>query len=64
MNLNPFFKSSEMHIAQARFSICKSCPTFNNNWCGKALRKTPTSCGCYMPVKVQMINVKCPQGKW
>lgn len=64
MSLRIFFKDSEMHIAQARFKICQSCPSFNNNWCGKRLIPTATTCGCYMPVKVQMINVKCPQKKW
>ena len=44
--------------AEERYSICKSCSEFN-----------PTlynckQCGCFMLVKVRLLNSECPLGKW
>ena len=59
-----FLKQNETQIAVARMEICKKCPSFNNNWCGKRLISTNITCGCYLPVKVVTRKTSCPQKKW
>ena len=41
-------------IAGKRYAICKSCDKFN------ATTKFCKVCGCFMPLKVNMLNMSCP----
>jgi len=45
-------------VAKARWDLCSSCEKLY----------TPTNtckvCGCFMVVKTNLKNVKCPIGKW
>lgn len=44
-------------LPHARLATCQACPLYQaNNRCA--------DCGCYMPAKVQLLNAKCPKGKW
>jgi hypothetical protein len=43
--------------ASMRLSVCKQCPMYTS-------RSTCKSCGCYMPVKVQVESASCPEGRW
>jgi membrane protease subunit (stomatin/prohibitin family) len=38
-------------------SICEECPKFTK-------LKFCEECGCFMPVKVKLKDVKCPLDKW
>lgn len=44
-------------LARLRLDICRQCPLYS------AL-KTCTVCRCYMPVKAQITEAKCPKGRW
>lgn len=46
--------------ARLRLEICKRCPVFDAGWC----RRDRGGCGCKMPVKVQIPEATCPQGRW
>jgi hypothetical protein len=48
----------EKDQAQFRYTICKSCDNFN------LLLKICNKCGCFMPVKVKVLNSECPLKKW
>jgi hypothetical protein len=50
-------KVEKSDMAKTRYAICNSCDLFNTF-------KFCKSCGCYMPLKVKMTNVSCPEGKW
>lgn len=43
-------------VAELRMSTCRSCPRFNEDWCG--------DCGCYLPAKTKLPAEACPAGKW
>lgn len=50
------------HIAsdvsrKQRIEICESCPSLTK-------LKFCIECKCFMPVKVWIKNIDCPQGKW
>jgi hypothetical protein len=44
-------------LARLRFSACEKCPFLTQ-------RASCLKCGCFMPLKVQLTNAKCPEGKW
>jgi hypothetical protein len=41
-----------------RYSICKSCPKFDN------LFKRCRECNCFMPAKCKLSNSACPDNHW
>ena len=41
-------------ISNSRFKICEECPHFNN------MTKTCKICRCFMPIKVKVKIMKCP----
>jgi len=41
-----------------RMDICKECDRFREN------TQTCEICGCFMPLKSTMANMKCPIDKW
>lgn len=45
-------------ISTARLNICKSCEKY------RPTTKTCKVCNCFMPGKVHINNVSCPEGKW
>jgi len=45
-------------IYQQRMQICNSCEEFV-----KTL-KVCKSCGCFMPAKAKIANLRCPKDKW
>ena len=45
-------------VANERIEICKNCDRFN------AQAQTCELCGCFMPIKTTMANMKCPIDKW
>ncbi len=47
-------------IAGKRYAICKSCEKFN------ATTKFCKVCGCFMPLKVNLLSICCPDDppKW
>lgn len=52
-------QANEQHDkARLRLEICRRCPAYNPalQICG--------DCGCYMPIKTQVEEAKCPQGRW
>ena len=48
---------SEYGTAGLRLSVCSRCPAFTKY-------KTCSDCGCFMPIKTQLANAKCPRGNW
>lgn len=44
--------------AESRYAICLNCPQLfkPTNQCRE--------CGCFMKLKTQLANAKCPIGKW
>jgi len=46
------------YIHNERMEICKGCDRFDAN------KQTCDLCGCYMPVKTCLANMKCPQDLW
>lgn len=59
----PFNKTSNSELVK-RLKICAKCPTNNNGWCGKPLKKTAKSCGCQIHLKARHRLENCPQNKW
>ena len=47
-------------VAKGRLAICESnvCGTFNEK------SSTCEICGCYMPLKTTMANMRCPRDYW
>jgi|3_EtaG_2_1085321.scaffolds.fasta_scaffold00721_4 hypothetical protein len=52
----PVFVSSD--IAQERYQTCEECDMFDKN------TTRCKECGCFMRVKVNLANTKCPIDKW
>jgi hypothetical protein len=48
----------EKAIAQSRYNTCKGCDKFI------ASSARCLECGCFMKVKVKLLNATCPVGKW
>jgi len=46
------------YIHNERMEICKGCDRFDAN------KQTCDLCGCYLPVKTAMANMRCPQDLW
>ena len=51
-------KFVEQLVAQSRYDVCKCCEEFN-----KALA-TCKKCGCFMKLKVKLVDAECPQDLW
>ena len=51
-----FFASS--HVYKERLSICKTCEFYI-----KSVRMCK-DCGCFMPAKAKIANIRCPKDKW
>ena len=49
---------AEREVAQARFDICKQCDRF------VSITNQCMECGCFMKLKVKMLNMECPLHKW
>jgi hypothetical protein len=45
-------------VAAERLAICESCDRY------QADSKICEICGCYLPLKTTMANMKCPIDKW
>jgi len=45
-------------VSQFRMELCEECEHFRAN------SKMCKICGCYLPLKTQMANMKCPLDKW
>lgn len=48
----------EQDVIKFRFETCKSCDKFEPN------SSNCSECGCFIPMKVGMMDEKCPIGKW
>jgi hypothetical protein len=47
---------ASFEIAQARITICETCPFRANHTC--------TKCGCYYKFRANLSNKTCPAGMW
>lgn len=56
--INPNVEKSSEEDAEARYAICKECPSFIK------LTKQCKECGCFMKAKVKIKISTCPLGKW
>ena len=56
LNSNAIVDSDQKVID--RYAICEQCPSLIK------LTKQCKECGCFMPLKVKLINAVCPLGKW
>jgi len=45
-------------LSETRMSICQGCDRYSQRW------KMCKECGCFMPVKTLLADMKCPKGKW
>jgi len=45
-------------VSKQRMEICKNCDFY------KESSQTCEQCGCFMPLKTTMSNMKCPIDKW
>ncbi|NDB27945.1 hypothetical protein EB151_00135 [archaeon] len=46
------------HIYKQRMDICKACPEYMQRI------YTCRECGCFMPAKSKIANIRCPKDKW
>jgi hypothetical protein len=53
---NPTFAPRAVH--NERMNICKQCDRYLE------ITQTCELCGCFMPLKTTMSNMKCPLDKW
>ena len=56
--LNPSTPKSTDEIQKERLSVCLDCDKLIQ------LTKTCSQCGCFMEIKVKLMEAKCPLGKW
>ena len=56
--LNPNEEKVSDEEASKRFSICEECPELIK------ITKQCKQCGCFMKLKTQLKEAKCPIGKW
>lgn len=56
--LNPKQPRSGEELKEERLKVCRECEFFKPRFekCGK--------CGCFMQLKTELENAKCPIGKW
>jgi len=50
--------SAAPDLAKSRLSMCEACPSFTK------LSRQCSLCGCYMDIKVKLLEAECPAGKW
>jgi hypothetical protein len=55
---NPKQPRSGEELAAERLEICKTCKFYNQRF-AKCMK-----CGCFMKLKTNLENAKCPVGKW
>ena len=46
------------YIYKQRMDICKQCPSYMSKI------YTCKECGCFMPAKTKIANIRCPKDKW
>jgi hypothetical protein len=46
------------HVYKQRLDVCKECQYF------KKMTLLCGECGCFMPAKAKIANIRCPQDKW
>lgn len=57
-------------LSAKRFALCEVCPHFRKNIDGhpdqhaRIAGEKCNLCGCYMPVKTQLVKASCPAKKW
>lgn len=56
--LNPNAPRTPEGLVAARLEICQSCDWFRQR------SQTCRKCGCFMKLKTQLEEAKCPLGKW
>ncbi len=56
--LNPNKERSPEELAEYRLEICKGCEHFSK------LSIRCKKCGCFMKLKTNLKDAKCPIGKW
>jgi len=53
---------------ESNASQCRDCPSrvrrYGVDWCGDPMRRTDTTCGCIVYVKIRTPGEECPQGRW
>lgn len=49
---------SEEELATERLKLCKECPQMTK------LSRQCKLCGCFLDLKVKVLNAQCPMGKW
>jgi hypothetical protein len=52
------YTQEEKDTIESRFSTCKSCDKFDSD------SSNCSECGCFIPMKIGMLNEKCPIDKW
>lgn len=50
-------ENEEIPLAKQRYDICKECDKLT-------IAKTCSVCYCFMPLKVRIESVSCPENKW
>ena len=56
--LNPNSEWASEETANARYSICETCPELIG------LTKQCKKCGCFMAAKTKLAHASCPMDKW
>ena len=46
------------HLQENREDVCCHCPIRDKQ------KNVCTACGCYLPIKVKLLQSSCPIGKW
>ncbi len=49
---------SSSALKQERLATCHECENFKERF------KKCSVCGCIMPLKVSLVDSKCPEGRW
>lgn len=50
--------ATDTELGEQRLSTCEKCPVYNKE------KQLCTNCGCFMPVKVKFVAMKCPLQNW
>jgi hypothetical protein len=56
--MNNLEETVSIDVSMARFQMCLRCPSLDKETRGCM------ECGCFMPMKVKLVDSECPLDKW
>lgn len=60
-----FTEECSIDIEEERMQHCVKCELFDKGWCSSKREVDGIKgCGCFLPIKISLLNQKCPRELW